>query len=133
MRIWKLLLSLVRVSTQCGQWNRSNHLPSRKRKLSSFLKTLNVRRHVPLSLGSCSDVQCETDLEPLPAAQARAQDKDVYSTEGASSDEGVLMASTTVFVRDPGDEPSKYTLPITVNRTEGMHQNDTHFFKCDLC
>lgn len=63
---------------------------------------------MPLSLGSCPDVQCETDLEPLPAAQARAQDKDVYSTEGASSDEGVLMASTTVFVRDPGDEPSKY-------------------------
>jgi hypothetical protein len=73
-------------------------------------------------LGSCPDVPCETDLEPLPAAQARAQDKDVYSTEGASSDEGVLMASTTVFVRDPGDAPSKYTL-YQRSPTDGPREN----------
>jgi hypothetical protein len=63
-----------------------------------------------VSLGSCPDVQCDTDLEPLPAAQARAQDKDVYRTEAASSDEGVLMASTSVFVLDPGSMPSEYIL-----------------------
>jgi hypothetical protein len=59
--------------------------------------------------GSCPDIQCETDLEPLPAAQARSQDKDIYSTEASSNDEGVLMASTSVFVLDPGDAPSKYS------------------------
>jgi len=55
--------------------------------------------------GSCPDIQCETDLEPLPAAQARSQDKDIYSTDTSSNDEGVLMASTSVFVLDPGDAP----------------------------
>jgi hypothetical protein len=60
-------------------------------------------------VGSCPEVECETDLEPLPAAQARSQDKDIYSTETSSSDEGVLMASTSVFVLDPGDAPSKWS------------------------
>jgi hypothetical protein len=63
---------------------------------------------VCLPSGVCPDVQCETDLEPLPSAQARAQNKDVYSTETSPSDEGVLMASTSVFVLDPGDSPSEY-------------------------
>jgi hypothetical protein len=61
------------------------------------------------SLGVCPDVPCESDLEPLPAAQARAQDKDVYSTEASFNDEGVLMASTSVFVLDPGESPSEYS------------------------
>lgn len=49
--------------------------------------------------GSCIDTACDSEIQPL--AQSRSLANDVYS----SQDEGVLMASTSVFVLDPGDAP----------------------------
>ncbi|XP_049791489.1 uncharacterized protein LOC126198905 [Schistocerca nitens] len=49
--------------------------------------------------GTCSEPACPDDLEPL----ARTVTKDIY-TEAAPED-GVLMASTSVFVLDAGDAP----------------------------
>ncbi|XP_072162298.1 uncharacterized protein [Bemisia tabaci] len=49
--------------------------------------------------GSCGEVQC--DNGPLTAA--RALPKDIYSD--TPSDEGVLSASTSVFVLEPGETP----------------------------
>lgn len=53
--------------------------------------------------GSCIDTACDSEIEPL--AQSRSLANDVYS----SQDEGILMASTSVFVLDPGDAPRKLT------------------------
>lgn len=53
--------------------------------------------------GVCPEVNCDDELSPL----ARAQPKDIYSE---TPDEGVIMASTTVFVLEPGEEPCKYNL-----------------------
>lgn len=52
--------------------------------------------------GQCIENPCDTEIQPL--AQSRSLPSDIYS----SNDEGVLMASTNVFVLDPGDAPSKY-------------------------
>lgn len=55
--------------------------------------------------GTCIDISCDSDLEPLPSAQSasRSLANNVYT----SNDEGALMASTTVFVLDPGQAPCK--------------------------
>lgn len=52
--------------------------------------------------GQCVDSACDGEIQPL--AQSRSLANDVYS----SNDEGVLMASTSVFVLDPGDAPSNF-------------------------
>ncbi|GLV44384.1 uncharacterized protein CBL_10188 [Carabus blaptoides fortunei] len=49
--------------------------------------------------GVCIETACDSEIQPL--AQSRSLANDVYS----SPDEGVLMASTSVFVLDPGDAP----------------------------
>ncbi|XP_046385570.1 uncharacterized protein LOC124155621 [Ischnura elegans] len=60
--------------------------------------------------GTCQEPRCgdEEALEALPAPQARAlsfaTSRDAYTTDGAA-DDGVLMASTSVFVLEPGDSP----------------------------
>lgn len=64
--------------------------------------------------GACPDVNCDDELSPL----ARAQPKDIYSE---TPDEGLIMASTTVFVLEPGQEPCEFTsqsvqLVITANK-----------------
>lgn len=57
---------------------------------------------IALCKGRCPEVECtNTDL---PSAQARALAKDIY--QETSAEEGVLMASTSVFVLQPGETPS---------------------------
>lgn len=53
----------------------------------------------------CPDIACDSDYEPL--SQAQSSSKEIY-TEG-TNDEGVVPASTTVFVLEPGEVPSKLT------------------------
>lgn len=50
--------------------------------------------------GACPEVNCDDELSPL----AQALPKDIYSE---TPDEGVIMASTTVFVLEPGEAPRK--------------------------
>lgn len=63
--------------------------------------------------GACIESLCDTDyIEPLAQSggpgnnQQRSLANNIYS----SNDEGALMASTTVFVLDPGQMPRKYSL-----------------------
>nr|CAD7601621.1 unnamed protein product [Timema genevievae] len=60
---------------------------------------------IAICKGMCIEVVCNTDVEPLPSAQSRSLDQDIYS-ESSSADEGVIMASTSVFVLEPGDVPA---------------------------
>lgn len=51
--------------------------------------------------GQCPNITCSDDYDPL--FQAQTAGKEI---EG-SSDEGVVPASTSVFVLEPGETPSK--------------------------
>lgn len=65
---------------------------------------LHFQCDIAICKGRCPEVSCDTEVERLPTAQARALAKDVYQETAA--EEGVLMASTSVFVLQPGDEPT---------------------------
>ncbi|KAK7869654.1 hypothetical protein R5R35_010021 [Gryllus longicercus] len=76
---------------------------------------LHFQCDIGVCKGRCPEVNCDApDVERLPSAQARALAKDVY--QEASAEEGVLMASTSVFVLQPGDEPTVRELCA-----EGVH------------
>lgn len=55
-------------------------------------------------LGMCPTISCDANFERFSSAQVTG--KEIY-TEG-SSDEGVVPASTSVFVLEPGEMPSKF-------------------------
>ncbi|XP_054275006.1 uncharacterized protein LOC128994455 [Macrosteles quadrilineatus] len=59
---------------------------------------LHLQCDIAVCKGACPEVNCDDELSPL----ARAQPKDIYSE---TPDEGTIMASTTVFVLEPGEEP----------------------------
>ncbi|GLG94091.1 Uncharacterized protein GBIM_01365 [Gryllus bimaculatus] len=80
-----------------------------------YSKPYTLRADLSRPDGRCPEVNCDApDVERLPSAQARALAKDVY--QEASAEEGVLMASTSVFVLQPGDEPTVRELCA-----EGVH------------
>lgn len=56
--------------------------------------------------GMCPTVACDVNFERLSLAQTGA--KEIY-TEGLN-DEGIVPASTSVFVLEPGEMPSKFGL-----------------------
>ncbi|XP_066992545.2 uncharacterized protein [Anabrus simplex] len=58
---------------------------------------------IAICKGRCPEVECNNPDLPSPQAQST---KDIYQTEASSGEEGVLMASTSVFVLQPGDTPS---------------------------
>lgn len=63
---------------------------------------MNFQCDIAVCKGACPEPVCDDDIETLPTAQARAFNKDVYSDH---PEEGTLMASTSVFVLEPGASP----------------------------
>lgn len=62
---------------------------------------VHLQCDIAICKGMCPELICDPDDQGL-SALAREQPKDIYSD---TPDEGVLMASTTVFVLEPGQFP----------------------------
>lgn len=66
-------------------------------------RELHFQCDVAICKGICPEMVCNSEFEP--SSQAQSGSKEIY-TEGTTTDEGVVPASTTVFVLEPGEVPS---------------------------
>ncbi|KAK6639811.1 hypothetical protein RUM43_008086 [Polyplax serrata] len=63
---------------------------------------MNFQCDIAICKGGCPEPDCGDDIETLNSVQGRALDRDPFSEV---TEEGTLMASTSVFVLEPGASP----------------------------
>lgn len=67
---------------------------------------LHFQCDVSICKGKCPSVSCSSDFEPLTQAQFGPKEVVFSEITSSTSEDGVVPASTTVFVLDPGALPS---------------------------